>query len=49
MIIVSEKLVNVRILDRYDLLGEKPPRIEPILLTPREFMRILGKNHGYKH
>jgi predicted nucleotidyltransferase len=43
LVIVSEKFNNVRILDRYDLLGEKPPMVEPILLTPREFIENLKK------
>ncbi len=43
LVIVSEKFRNTRILERYNLLPEPPPRIEPILLTPEEFINNLDK------
>jgi len=43
LIIVSEKFRGVRVLDRYDLLNPTPPRVEPIPLTPEEFLANLEK------
>ena len=43
LIIVSEAFRGVRPLDRYDLLPKQPPLVEPILLTPSEFLGKLRK------
>jgi predicted nucleotidyltransferase len=43
IIVVSEGFTGRRILDRYDLIPEAPPGVEPILLTPSEFISNLKK------
>jgi len=43
LVVVSEKFRGVRILDRYNLLGPPPPRVEVIPLTPEEFEANLEK------
>ncbi len=48
LLVVSEKFRNVRILDRYDLIPQPPPGVEPVLLTPGEFVENLEKNAWLK-
>ncbi len=43
IIVISEAFHGVRALDRYNLLPEPPPLVEPILLTPKEFVDKLRK------
>ncbi len=48
LLVVSEKFRNVRILDRYDLIPQPPPGVEPVPLTPEEFVKNLEKNAWLK-
>ncbi len=48
LLVISEKFKNVRILDRYDLIPQPPPGVEPVPLTPGEFVENLGKNTWLK-
>ncbi|MCE4604427.1 MAG: nucleotidyltransferase domain-containing protein [Aeropyrum sp.] len=43
LIVVSERFEGLRPLDRYELLPDYPPRVEPLLVTPQEFEEMLGK------
>jgi predicted nucleotidyltransferase len=43
IIVISEYFTGRRILDRYDLIPEAPPGVEPILLSPSEFISNLEK------
>lgn len=48
LLVVSEKFRNVRILNRYDLIPQPPPGVEPVPLTPEEFVKNLEKNAWLK-
>ena len=43
LIIISSRFTNTRPLDRYNILPDNPPRVEPIPLTPEEFLNLLEK------
>jgi predicted nucleotidyltransferase len=43
LIVVSEKFEEVRILDRYDIAPQPPPRVEVVPLTPGEAGEVLRK------
>ncbi len=48
LIVISKAFQGVGPLDRYDLLPRQPPLIEPILLTPAEFIDKLEKHSWIK-
>lgn len=48
LIILSEKFGGIRVLDRYELINPTPPRLEPIPLTPSEFINNIQK-HVWRH
>ncbi|MEB3779194.1 MAG: nucleotidyltransferase domain-containing protein [Desulfurococcales archaeon] len=43
LIVLSKRFENIRPLDRFNLLPEMPPRVEPILLTREEFLKLVEK------
>jgi len=48
LIIMFEKFDGIRVLDRYELIKPTPPRVEPIPLTPSEFVNNIQR-HVWRH